>query len=450
MPSNYLAAVFAEYRRESQSGGIKYYFREGSAGEVISGVESRVYEAGFVYMQEKKMPSFQYFLDRKKLVEKCCWQKEETADPMEKVKIGVAIYNEEDQEVMAFRRYYEDYISKCFEVEFIYSGNIVSAEDELDFVKAAKGAGASGIISFVSYDLPRTVAACAEEELYYMMGSGTVSDEAFEAVKSNSFFLGVIGPDESVEREAGKEMAEYFTAKDTEKQNHYLIISGGGCNGNVMHQYRTEAILEGLAETYGLTYETPVEELAVSSEAVQLEQNGVRIGICPGYLSQEAVVESAVNMVQSGEYNQILGVLPLTAIYDTIDQARDEQELQVGVVDCFTERNMEEVERGNLQYVTGKYPSIIGPSFAAMFNAVTGYAEDFRDEGHAFRISQGFWKAENEESYREMYGLATGIYENAYDHEDLSGIMKAFNKDADFASLKAMTEAYRLEDIEKR
>lgn len=67
MPSNYLAAVFAEYCRESQSGGIKYYFREGSAGEVISGVESRVYEAGFVYMQEKKMPSFQYFLDRKKL-----------------------------------------------------------------------------------------------------------------------------------------------------------------------------------------------------------------------------------------------------------------------------------------------------------------------------------------------------------------------------------------------
>lgn len=371
---------------------------------------------------------------------------------MEKMKIGVAVYNNEDQEVIAFRKYFEDYVAKCFEVDFLYSNDIASAQDELDFVKVAQNEGVKGIISFVSYDLAGTVKACEDAEMYYVMGSGTVSQEAFEQVEDNPCFLGVIGPNEKIEREAGSEMADYFAVKDQEKKNHYLIISGGGADGNVMHQYRTEAILNTLAGAYGIIYDSAVEKLAVTHEVLQIEQNGVSIAICPGYIRKEEISDKAARLLEEGDYSTILSVLPLTDFYDKIESARKEKgvKLQVGVIDCFTEANLDAVDRGNLQYVTGKYPAMVGPSFAVMYNAITGYGEDFRDNGEAFQLEQGFWTASDEESYRTMYGLATGIYENAYNHEDLCSIMKDYTPKADFESLKTMTEAYSLEAVKGR
>lgn len=371
---------------------------------------------------------------------------------MEKMKIGVAVYNNEDQEVIAFRKYFEDYVAKCFEVDFLYSNDIASAQDELDFVKVAQNEGVKGIISFVSYDLAGTVKACEDAEMYYVMGSGTVSQEAFEQVEDNPCFLGVIGPNEKIEREAGSEMADYFAVKDQEKKNHYLIISGGGADGNVMHQYRTEAILDKLAEDYGLTYGTEVKKMATSNEVIQVEENGVSIVVCPGYIRKEEVHDKAAKLLEEGSYRTILSVLPLTDFYEEIADVKKQQnsDMEVGVIDCFTEANLDAVNRGNLQYVTGKYPSIVGPSFAAMYNAISGYGEDFRDHGKAFQLEQGFWTASDGESYRIMYGLATGIYENAYDHEDLSSIMKGFTPKADFTALKSITEAYSLEAVRDR
>lgn len=65
--------------------------------------------------------------------------------------------------------------------------------------------------------------------------------------------------------------------------------------------------------------------------------------------------------------------------------------VSLGTVDCYTETNGELFKNGNLKYLCGKYESIIGPAFAAMYNAVTGYSEDFREDGKAFAIQQGFW-----------------------------------------------------------
>ncbi len=383
-----------------------------------------------------------------------CGEKAEQKQPdgMEKMKIGVAVYNNEDQEVIAFRKYFEEYVAKCFEVDFLYSNDIASAQDELDFVKIAQNEGAKGIISFISYDLVGTVKACEDAGMYYVMGSGTVSQDAFEQVEDNPSFLGVIGPNEKIEREAGFKMADYFASQDSEKQNNYLIISGGGADGNVMHQYRTEAILDKLAEDYGFTYDAEVKKMAISDEVIQVKENGVSIAICPGYIRKEEVHDKAANLLEEGSYQTILSVLPLTDFYNEIADVKKQQntDIEVGVIDCFTEANLEAVNGGNLQYVTGKYPSIVGPSFAAMYNAISGYGEDFRDHGKAFQLEQGFWTASDDESYRAMYGLATGIYANAYNHEDLSSIMKGFTPKADFTAFKLITEAYSLKAVKDR
>ena len=93
---------------------------------------------------------------------------------------------------------------------------------------------------------------------------------------------------------------------------------------------------------------------------------------------------------------------------------------------------------------------MIGPSFAAMYNAVTGYGEEFREDGRAFKMTQGYWISKDRKEYDDQYALATGIYVNAYNYEDLCSVMKGYDEKASFEKLKALTEAYTRKDAQAR
>ena len=124
----------------------------------------------------------------------CSSMQEETGGRSEH-RIGVAVYDVTDDEVTAFREYLTDYIKKCFpEVDFCYSYAIRSAEDEMKFLEDACAEGVEGIMSFITYDLAAEVDYCASKGIYYMLASGTVTDEAYEAVADEPYFLGVVGP----------------------------------------------------------------------------------------------------------------------------------------------------------------------------------------------------------------------------------------------------------------
>ena len=68
----------------------------------------------------------------------------------------------------------------------------------------------------------------------------------------------------------------------------------------------------------------------------------------------------------------------------------------------------------------------------------------------AARLYQGFWTATNEKDYEELYGYATGIYENAYSCDDLQGVIKVFDDSAAPEKFKELTESYSVEDAKAR
>ena len=74
----------------------------------------------------------------------------------------------------------------------------------------------------------------------------------------------------------------------------------------------------------------------------------------------------------------------------------------------------------------------------------------FRENGRAFRLEQGFWTAESREEYDEMYSLARSVSVNAYNYEDLYGVIRSMTPDADFEDLKALAEGYSYEDCVER
>ena len=358
-------------------------------------------------------------------------------------KIGVIVYNTGDEEVIGFREYLQGYIESNFPmVKFLYSDSIQDREQELAFIQSACDQGVEGFMSFLSHDLRAEVALCEQNHAYYLLASGTVSEEDFDAVAENPWFLGMFGPGQPFEFQAGADMARYFVREQT--GSRYFILSGGAPLGNEMHYQRTMGILDTLATAYGVNFPQSRQELASTAEPITLELEKLTVTICPGYVSREAYLETAKETYSKGTYDVVLAVLPPLEMTDVIGKT------PLGVVDSYNTRNLQLSADGVLKFVVGKYSSMIGPSFALMLNAVTGHAAEFREKGKAIKVTQGFWTSDGPEDYLEKYALSASAAMNAYNFDDLSKVICIYNPDADLNELVALAEACSYRAVQAR
>ena len=358
-------------------------------------------------------------------------------------RIGVIVYNTADEEVLGFKEYLKGYIEENFEmVQFVYSYSINSEEQATSFIQTACDQGVEGFLSFVTYDLPNEVALCQQNGAYYLLASGTVSAEDFEAVVNNPCFLGVFGPGQPFEFQAGADIARYFIREKA--GTRFFVLSGGAALGNEMHYQRTLGILDTLASAYGASFPETREAIARTTEPLTVKTDRVSVTVCPGYLRQDDVLNTTREVFEAGSYDVVLSVLPPLDAVDFIGKT------PLGVVDSYNTRNLQLVTEGLLKVVVGKYSSIVGPAFALMLNVVTGYAEDFRENGKAVQVIQGFWTSENAEDYNEKYALSTSAAMNAYNFEDLSRVIRIYNPDADLNALCALAEACSYRAVQAR
>ncbi|MBR2832319.1 MAG: hypothetical protein IKE57_05275 [Oscillospiraceae bacterium] len=349
-------------------------------------------------------------------------------------RIGVIVYNTGDEEVIGFREYLQGYIESNFEmVKFLYSDSIQTEEQELEFIQQACDQGAEGFLSFLSRDLAAEVALCEKNQAYYLLASGVVSDEDFDAVADNPWFLGMFGPGRPFEFQAGADMARYFLREKT--GNRYFILSGGAPLGNEMHYQRTLGILDTLSAAYGVDFPQSRTDLAKTEEPVTLALDKLAVTICPGYVNREEYAAAAKDAFAAGTYDAVLAVLPPAEMASVIGKT------PLGVVDSYNTRNLQLSADGVLKFVVGKYSSLVGPAFALMLNAVTGHAAEFREKGRAIQVTQGFWTSDSEEDYLEKYALSISANMIAYNFEDLSRVICIYNPDANLNELVALAEA---------
>ena len=338
--------------------------------------------------------------------------------------IGVILYDPDSAEMEMFADYYRDYIEEGFPVKFIFSGKVADSEAEKAFITEAKAEGAEGIISFAGYadGLQDVIKTCEEEEIYYALGSNTVSNENYEAIKDNPWYMGSVGPDLETVYQAGCDMAEFFLDKGAK---NIVIMSGGAAYGNRLHQVRTWGMLNTLEEKAGLVLNQEAEELSKTETVTQLsDQDGnIHVTICPGYTEMDgdglANLETAF---AEGDCDTLMSAFHAATYLDKISDKEKEQNsnIMVGAIDSFSEQNFEVFQEkdsfGNtpIDYVRGKYASMAGPAFAMIYNAITGNSDAVEEDGEAVRLYQNLWTAKTEDEYIELYGYAIGIYENAY------------------------------------
>lgn len=367
----------------------------------------------------------------------------------DRITIGVSVYNLDDAEVRAFRNYLEDYIGVTFDVDFLYSASMLTADEEISFITELHERGVKGIISFLSTDLEQVLPVCEEYGMYYVRGSGTISSSMYEKVKSSPSFLGTIGPSAETEIKSAADMAEYFASKDKEHQNHYVIACGGAGRGNEMHRLRTIGILDKLQDIYGLTYKKSLEELVQVENSEVIETGSdVSIALVPGYSTDENLDENLALFLDSEDNNVLLSVWSVNGLINIIDDSeeKNEKDILVGAIDCFTEDNYELFnakgygDKGKLDYLAGKYGAIVAPAFVAMMNAYDGFAEDYRENGCAFQLNQSFWTASSTKDFNKQYALSIGMYDNTYSAVDMMEVMEAYTPDTDFEAFRKFTE----------
>lgn len=354
--------------------------------------------------------------------------------------IGVMVYSLTDEEVLARKKYLEGYIEDCFNVDFVYSNAIMTLDEGLEFIKNAADYGCDGIISFNTHDIEQEVALCEENEMYYMMGSETIHEDLFEVVADNPWFIGVVGPGEEEEYKAGVNMTDFFI--DKAFGDEYFVMTGGAGMGNEMHRQRTMGILDTLSAAYGA--EVDSEGLASTAEIQHIQIGNATVCLAPGYVQMPETAETIQAEYEQDQFPCVLSVYNGSVIADSFKEAH------VAIVDCFSEQNLEHFNNGRLDYVTGKYGSIVGPAFAAMYNAVTGHADQFRDNGRAFKMEQGFWAASSKEEFEEKYMVAASLEIQAYNYDDLRNVTIEYNENATLDDLKALTKAYTYEDVCER
>ena len=98
------------------------------------------------------------------------------------------------------------------------------------------------------------------------------------------------------------------------------------------------------------------------------------------------------------------------------------------------------------------FDSVLSSTILGLYNAMSGHPETNTDDAdsNTVRLYQGFWSASDKDTFNELYGYTQDIYKNAYSCADLMKVIKAYSTDTTPDDLKALTEAYTVEDVQKR
>ena len=349
-----------------------------------------------------------------------------------KTKIGVLVADASGAEAQGFRNYYTQYIAKNYDVDFVYSAELDTAEEEKAAIENFITAGCKAVISFASADRPAQIQQCQKAGIYYAVATGTLSETEYNggevaidptnptagtkvlpAAKDFEYYVGAIGPSLEVEYQAGYDMGKWAVEQfkaSTSTAKHKFALHGAGVGYRLdMHVKRTAGILTALVMEGDATFTAFGQPLTKSMPAAQVQGN------IEGYLYANGTVNisdfSSETMELVG-YHQLWDfgdttwqqnlsnvvaaspeyVLCAGSGLDVYGQATNNTNVKIADVDSFTEAYGAAMQSGKVAYLAGKYSSSVGPIFAAVLNALNGNPVR-TTENKALALGQGYWVA---------------------------------------------------------
>lgn len=365
---------------------------------------------------------------------------------MEKtVKMGILVSDATSAEALAFRTYYTDYIQNQYNVELIYSDELVDAAGETSAIDTFITNNCKAIISFSSFDRAAQIEQCEEAGVYYAVATGTLTDEEYETYKGYEHYVGAIGPSLEVEYETGYDMAKHYL--DQGKTN-FAIFGGAIPYYTEMHIYRAAGMLAAMVEAGGdgANYQGATDKDAIIGQI--FADGGITtgdigsihlVGYVGGYDMDDAWFGKCAQMAQTPGLEVILAVGNGSDFFGTAVTGTD---VKIASVDAYASSYGDAMEVGMLDYLAGKFSASIGPVFIATYRAALGSPVRTED-GNALALSQGYWVADSAEQFRKYYAVDSSTEAPAYTKDMLDPLLTA-----DYATFEEFVNKYSFEEIQ--
>lgn len=216
--------------------------------------------------------------------------------------IGIAEAQAND-EVTTRRAYLDNFIAPNYNVKFIYSETLKDDAATKAFIENCIDSGADAVIDFKSAS-GQMARLCEDNGLVYTMNGNYVQAPELLA-DSYPKFAGCVGANnEQVGSLFGDWLAKNASADGKEG---FLISTSLASSGNTQHIEIAKAILVGLQQKYGITYEQTIDQLVAVSETTNVANDkNLTITLYPGSPNKETWLPGISSLLQSGKYGMFL------------------------------------------------------------------------------------------------------------------------------------------------
>ena len=327
--------------------------------------------------------------------------------PEEQIKIAVEVYDTTDEQFLAIQEYF-DYLTEYYNISFIYSESIASAEAEIAFIDSAAAAGCKGLFAFYNVTEAEAVKECAAHGMYYV---GATSGEFLESVKDNEYFVGtyLLQSSSGDTEHNGDYLAGYEMgyAMANMGYQHIAYCEGGASFGVQMFIDRKEGFIAGLeAAGYENFSDADVVSGWPGTDEFAAQQTAVISSDYDAVVSSFNVAMWFQIVMESGKD---IGLAAIGEANDTYMTFFD-----MGVVKCIV-YDCEE--------------TVFGVYVPMLVNAIMGYEDMAKDNGSALIIPVTRWTITEAEQIDNIYAYhdAGNWFVTA---EDMAASFKGLNPDA--------------------
>jgi len=349
-----------------------------------------------------------------------------TADgryPLNTIKICVETFDPADAGYMGVQDYFKFLSENVFNVEFIYSEKIESAEQELQFIENCGAAGAKGFVAYYNVSKGQAVAKAAELEMYYW-GIAEEKD-VYEEYKANPYYLG------SVINGNGDYDGMYAVTKALLESGRtkFVYANGGADFGVAMFIDRRNGFMAAIDEAKAAGATITVNEVpGFPNEA--------------WFAAQGAALAGDLDVVVSS-FGPEIWIQPISA-------GGKAESVTIG---SFGAISPSSVDLYKQMYAGGLFSAIatepterFGIGIAQIVNAVDGNADALKDNGVATNAAQSLWIVTSPEAYDKVSGFEMGDGRAQYS-KGLVNLVKNLNPDASYTTLLDLIKAYELDAI---
>ena len=338
------------------------------------------------------------------------------------VKVGVIREDDSSGEASEWEAYLSG-VGKEMNVTFDFT-TTSSSSAETSAIRTYASKGYQAVLLFSDDDRVSAVNEAAANKIYVAIPTGHPTEEQYEQIKNNPYYLGSVAPVNDTEFQAGYDMAKFFVEQKNQKK--FTIFGGATLYGAEMHVHRLAGMLVYLCETAGTHYdgattrEALIGKLAGKSlDPSKFVSGTYKItGYMDGFAFDNAFSTKLTRSLEAGG-TCILSVGAgdtVAKIAYGISQASGGKITNVlsGGVDAITSDYADCFDLG-YSYDCGKFASAMGPGIILVQSALDG-KKIVDEEGFAPRAGMNYWVATSKEELNAMLAsdnAETGFCYNA-------------------------------------